>query len=122
MLNRSYIGIDNTSNNEWVIVQRVEGKTRLSKQFRNTPAEIVTLVKFIRDRCSRPKICLKSTSHTAINLINYISGIPDVEVVIMSEAGLMAHQTWLPTVRSTPQVQRTGSQAELLARCAERII
>jgi hypothetical protein len=104
------------------MVERVEGRTLFSKQFKNTSAGLVALVKFIRERCLRPKICLQSTRRSALNLIKYISTIPDVEVVLMSESGLRTHQTWLPKIQRTAFFPRNATQAELLACCAERVI
>lgn len=118
MSDRSYLGIEATENNEWIVVNQEQGETRWSAKFENTPEGLKSLVKLISDRCSRPKICVKSKSSLGLHLILYISSVTDIEVLLMSDAGLRVYQNWvpsLPTRTPTPQ-------AEILARCAERLI
>jgi len=120
MQSRSYIGIDSNDDNEWILALLADGETVFFRTFQNTTSELVELVRFICDHCSRPKICLKPTSRAALKLIKLIGGIPDVEVVLMSQAGLTMHQAWLRQSSSGASPQ--ASQAFMLARCAERMI
>ena len=121
MHSRSFLGIDTDTENDLVMVQRTEGRTLYSKHFQNTSADIRALVGFIRARCVRPRICLKATTSAAMKLLESLSGIPDVEVVFMSEAGLRMHRSLHASCGSAGRaVQNT--QAELLARCAERMV
>lgn len=116
MSDRSYLGIECTENNEWIVVSQEQGETRWSAKFDNSSEGLKSLVNFISNRCSRPKICVKSKNSLGLHLILYISSVTDIEVLLMSDAGLRVHRNWvanLPT--STPQ-------AEILARCAERLI
>ncbi len=116
---RSYIGIDNPDGNEWIVAVVTDGKTVVFRHFQNTSAELSELARFICAHCSRPKICLRPTGRAALKLIKLIGGIPDVEVVLMSRAGLTMHQSWL---RQDGAPAPQASQAFLLARCAERMI
>lgn len=117
----SYIGIDSTENNEWIVVLCVEGKISFSRPFKNIPIELDALVRFITERCVRPKICLRLTNRTVFELIKYIASVPDAEVMFMSEAGFKIHQNWLPKSMTIPY-QDNSCQAHLLACCAERIV
>lgn len=117
---RSYIGIDSRDGNEWTVALLGERQAVLFRSFKNTAPELAELARFICDHCHRPKICLKPSSRAALRLIKLIGGIPDVEVVLMSQAGLAMHQAWLR--QSSPAPSPQASQAFALARCAERII
>ena len=119
---RGFIGIERDSKSEWVVVKRVGAQLRQCKCFKDSPADIARLLQFIRENCERPKIGLRSTSRAALKLIRYISGIPDVEVVLISDAGLRTHRAWLPELMTHPFMQRSANHAETLARCAERMI
>jgi hypothetical protein len=122
MSGRSFIGIESDSNDGWVVVKRVGAQFRQCKFFKDSPADITRLLQFIRENCERPKIALRSTSHAALKLMNSISGIPAVEVVLISDVGLRAHRAWLPGLMAHPFMQRSANHAETLARCAERMI
>ena len=122
MPDQSFIGIDSTDDNEWIVVLWTDGKIIFSRPFKNTPSELGALVNFITERCASPKICLKPANPAALKLIKYVGGIPDVEVVLMSDAGLRMHRSWLPRATATRYSQNNSCQAYLLARCAERMI
>jgi hypothetical protein len=122
MNDRSYIGIDSTDNNEWIAVLWAEGKITFSRPFKNTPADLTALVLFITEHSTRAKICLKPTHPAIFTLLSYLSAIPDVEVMLMSEAGFKIHQTWLLRAIAAPLLQNNSSQAYLLACCAERMV
>lgn len=119
---RGFIGIECDSNSGWVVVKRVGAQVRQCKYFGDSPAGISKLLQFIRENCENPKIGLRSTSRAALKLLRYVSGIPDVEVVLISDAGLRAHRAWLPELMAHPYMQRSANHAETLARCAERMI
>ncbi|MDD5033730.1 MAG: hypothetical protein PHE55_03145 [Methylococcaceae bacterium] len=122
MADQSYIGIDSTENNEWVVVLWTAGRIIFSRPFKNTPLELGALVHFITEQCTRPKICLKPANPAALKLIKFIGGIPDVEVVLMSDAGLRMQRACLPRAVATPLTLDNPCQAYLLAFCAERMI
>ncbi len=122
MNERSYVGIDNTDKNEWIVVLWCDGKSVFSRPYRNTPAELEALVRFITERCDRPKICLNPAHPSAFELVKCISGIAGVEVVLMSNAGLRLHLDWLPSDTMAPVFQADSRRAYLLACCAERMI
>ncbi len=110
MNERSYVGIDNTDKNEWIVVLWSEGKRVFSRPYGNTPSELEALLRFIGERCDRPKICLNPTNPNAF------------EVVLMSNAGLRLHLDWLPRESTAPVFQANSRRAYLLACCAERMI
>ncbi|MDD4914003.1 MAG: hypothetical protein PHW13_03050 [Methylococcales bacterium] len=124
MNERSYVGIDRTDNNVWIVVLWNQGKFIFSRPFKNTVAELEALVRFITGRCERPKICLNPTNPATVKLVSMVADIPGVEVVLMSNAGLRLHQDWLPKNpdSDTPPFQHGSHKAYLLACCAERII
>jgi len=57
---QTYFGIDNDEN-EWLLVQRSEGKTVFLRRFKNTIDGLKELSKFIKSRCEKPRICIKAT-------------------------------------------------------------
>ena len=124
MNERSYVGIDKTDNNEWIVVLWAHGKAVFSRPFKNTPAEFEALARFITERCYIPKICLNPANPAVFNLVKFIGGIPGVEVVLMSNAGLRLHLDWLPrdTATTEPFFQNSSRRAYLLACCAELMI
>lgn len=122
MNERRDIGIDNTDKNEWIAVLWLEGKSIFSRPYKSTPSELEALVRFITERCDRPKICLNPAHPNAFELVKVISGIAGVEVVLMSNAGLRLHLDWLPRESSAPVFQANSRRAYLLACCAERMI
>ena len=124
MNERSYVGIDRTDNNEWIAVLWMHGRSIFSRPFKNTATELEALVRFITERCDRPKICLNLANPNAFNLISVIGRIPGVEVVLMSNAGLKLHLDWLPkdAAMTAPLFQTNSRRAYLLACCAERMI
>lgn len=122
MNERSYVGIDNTDKNEWIVVLWSEGKSVFSRPYGKTPSELEALVRFINERCDRPKICLNPTNPNAFDLVKFISSIVGVEVVLMSNAGLRLHLDWLPRESTAPVFQTHSRRAYLLACCAERMI
>jgi len=122
MNGRGFIGIECDQNAGWVAVKRVGDHIRQCRRFKDSPADIARLMQFIRESCARPKIGLRATSDAALKLIRYISGIPDVEVVLISDAGLRTHRAWLPDLMAHPYMQRSANHAETLARCAARMI
>jgi hypothetical protein len=124
MNERSYVGIDKTDNNEWIAVLWVNGQSVFSRPFKNTATEFTALVKFISERCHRPKICLNPVHPSAFALVGYLGQIPEVEVVLMSNAGLKLHLDWLPKqlTQTDSLFQTHTNRAYLLACCAERMI
>ena len=122
MSERSYIGIDKTDKNEWIAVLGDHGKFVFSRPFKDTQTELEALVRFISESCERPKICLNTANPSAFTLLKYVGGIPGVEVVLMSNAGVRLHLDWLPKEATVPMLLNSSSRACLLACCAERMI
>ena len=113
-------GLDNDEN-AWLLVQRSEGKTVLLRRFQNTIDGLNELSKFIKNRCEKPRIYIKSTGSAALSLLKTLCGIPNIEVMFVSQTGFKQYQTCLPksTVRNS---KATFYEAEMLANCAERMI
>ena len=122
MSDRSYLGIDHNDNNEWIVVLVTEGKIGFLQKFKNTSTDLVALVRFIGEHCSRPKICINPTSRAVLKLLKFIGDIPNVEVVLMSQAGLKMHRAWLTPANQTPSDHGDAGEAVMLARCAARMI
>ena len=118
MTHQTYFGLDNDEN-AWLLVQRSEGKTVFLRRFNNTLDGLRELSKFIKSRCEKPRVYIKSTGCAALSLLKYLCGIPDIEVMFVSQAGFKQYQTCLPksTVRNS---KATFCEAEILADCAER--
>lgn len=121
MASRDFIGIERNNQDEWVVVKRV-GTQRICKRFRDSPTDLVSLMSFLRDRCTRPKICLKAAGAASVKLMRYLCGIPEAEVLLISEQGLRVHKGWLAETSLHPYMQGSANHAETLARCAERLI
>jgi hypothetical protein len=119
---RGFIGIESDKRSGWMVVKRVGAQLRQCRRFADSPAERLRLVDFIRENCRSPKVGLRATSAAALGLLRSISGIPDVEVVLISEQGIRAHEAWLPELVAHPYMQTSANNAELLARYAERLI
>jgi len=122
MSDRSYLGIDHNGHNEWIVVLVAEGKIRFLRKFKNTQAELVALARFIGEHCARPKICVNPTRRAVLKLLKFIGKIPDVEVVLMSAAGLKMHRAWLTPANELPGDHGDTGEAVILARCAARMI
>ena len=120
MSSQTYFGIDNVEN-EWLLVQRIEGKAVFLQRFKNTINGLKALSKFIKSRCKKPRICIKSSGRAALNLLKYLCGIPDIEVMFVSQAGFKQFQTCLPK-GIMGNIKATHCEAEMLANCAERMI
>ena len=115
---QTYFGLDNDEN-EWLLVQRSEGKTVFLRQFKNTIDGLNELSKFIKSRCEKPRIYIKSTGSAALSLLKYLCGIPDIEVMLVSQAGFKQYQSCLPK-SIVSNSTATFCEAEMLANCAER--
>ena len=116
----TYLGIDNDKN-AWMLVQRSEGKTVFLRRFQNTIDGLDDLAKYIKSGCKKPRICIKSSGRATFDLLKYLYGIPDIEVMFVSQAGLKQYQTSLPnSIRKSSKV--AYGEAEILANCAERMI
>ena len=122
MSDRSYLGIDHNDHNEWIVVLVREGEIGFLQKFKNTQADLVALVGFIGEHCSRPKICINPTSRAVLKLLKFIGGIPNVEVVLMSAAGLKMHRAWLTPANETHSDHGDTGEAVMLARCAAHMI
>jgi len=122
MSDRSYLGIDHNDHNEWIVVLVTEGKIGFLQKFKNTQADLVALARFIGEHCSRPKICINPTSRAVLKLLKFIGDIPDVEVVLMSAAGLKMHRAWLAPTNAPFSDHGDTGEAVMLARCAARMI
>jgi hypothetical protein len=122
MPERSFIGIDHNDHHEWVVALVTEGKIGFVQKFKNTQADLLALVRFIGEHCQRPKICINPTSRAAIKMLKHLGGIPDVEVVMMSAAGLKLHRAWLSTTDAASPAQGHVEEAVMLAHCAQRMI
>jgi len=117
---QTYFGLDNDENS-WLLVQRSEGITVFLRRFKNTMDGLDELSKFIKSRCEKPRIYIKSTGCVALGLLKYLCGIPGIEVVFISPAGFKQYQSCLPKniIRNS---KATSFEAEILADCAERMI
>jgi hypothetical protein len=116
---QTYFGLDNDEN-AWLLVQRSEGKTVFLGQFKNTTDGLTELSIFIKSRCQKPRIYIKSTGSVALSLLKYLCGVPDIEVMFVSQAGFNQYQSCLP--KSIVKNSNTTSyEAEVLAVCAERM-
>lgn len=120
MTHQTYFGLDNNEN-AWLLVQRCDGQTVFLRRFNDTLEGLNELSKFIKIHCEKPRIYIKSTGCTALNLLKYICGIPDIEVMFVSQAGFKQYQICLAkTIVSPPKT--AISEAEILAECAEHAI
>lgn len=120
MIPRTYFGLENNEN-AWLLVQRSDGKTVFIRQFNNTQGGFNELSKAIKSCCEKPRVYIKSTGNAALSLLKTLCGIPDIEVMFVSQAGFKQYQTYLPsrTVKNSAVMFR---EAEVLADCAERMI
>jgi hypothetical protein len=121
MASRDFIGIELSNQNEWIVVKRA-GTDRTCQRFRDSPTDMAALMTFLRDRCTRPKICLKAAGDASVRLVGYLGGIPDAEVLLISDEGLQVHKARLASTTLHPYMQGSANAAETLARCAERLI
>jgi hypothetical protein len=126
MSERTYIGIENNNNDAWHVVLLTAHGSVASGVFENTPQDIVAFSKHIAEYCIKPKICLKWRDAGIFELISVISGIPDVEVILMSEAGFNLQNNWISHNKKEPDISKPASAsltlANQLAHCAKRFI
>ena len=118
---QSYFGLDRENDNSWVLVQYLEGNVVLVQRFGDTLDDMRSLERFIRDRSGRPRICIKLSNDSAFKLVEHLGSIPDVEVILVYEAGFRYYQNGLPKTQSSLSSANTF-HAGMLARCAERMI
>jgi hypothetical protein len=64
---QTYFGLENDKN-AWLLVLRSEGKTVFLQQFKNTMEGLNELSKFIKSRCEKPRIYIKSTGRATLNV------------------------------------------------------
>ncbi len=121
MARQSYFGLDTDDDHLWTLAQCIDGKTIVLQRFRNTLDGLSAIERFIRDQSGRPRICIKLSNASTLNLVEYLSGIPGVEVILINEVGFQKYQLWSSTPKQTPSLENPF-RAEILARCAERII
>jgi len=118
---QTYFGLDRENGNSWVLVQCLEGNVVFLQRFRDTVDGLHSLEKFIRDRSGRPRICVKLSNDSAFKLVEHLGGIPNVEVILVSDAGFRHYQTGLPKAKPNPSSANT-LHAEMLAHYATRMI
>ncbi len=114
MHRESYFGVD-VANSWVVVVQREKGKNLLQRRFENTADGLLSLLKAIRDRAIKPKVCIRSAGRTAVNLALHLYGIPSAQIMLISDHGLQ--HTGATRVKAGHE-----AVAEALARYAERMI
>jgi hypothetical protein len=126
MSERTYIGIENHDNHAWRVVLLTAQGSVVSGTFENTPQDIVAFSNYISENCIKPKICLKWHDTGVLQLMSFFSNIPDVEVILMSEAGFNMHNNWIShTKKETDTGKSTSASLTLasqLAHCAKRFI
>ncbi|QWF72301.1 hypothetical protein KEF85_07605 [Methylomonas paludis] len=123
MDSRSYVGIDKTDTQEWIVVIWEQGVCRFSSTFPDTASAPAAILDFICRRCDKPKVCVNPGYPGSFNLIAHLSCIPGAEVILLSKAGLSLHLNWLPKSVNLAAANAAQSQrAVLLAGCAERMI
>jgi len=120
MTHQTYFGIDNDEN-AWLLVQRSEGRTIFLRRFKNSIDGLNELSKFIKSRCEKPRIYIKSTGSAALSLLKMLCGIPYAEVMFVSQAGFKQYQNCLQKSVAGNSTENF-CEAELLADCAERKI
>lgn len=120
MIPRACFGLENDEN-AWLLVQRSDGKTVFLRRFKNTLGGLNELSNTIKSRCKKPRVYIKSTGNAALSLLKILCGIPDIEVMFVSQEGFKQYQICLPhgIVRNAAMTFR---EAEILADCAERMI
>ncbi|MDP2903590.1 MAG: hypothetical protein Q8N96_10860 [Methylovulum sp.] len=117
---QTYFGLENNEN-AWLLVQRSEGKTVFLRRFKNTIDGLNELAKYIKSRSEKPRIYIKSTGCAALSILKTLCGIPDIEVMFVSQAGFKQYQTCLPKGNVRNSIA-TFCEAEILADYAERMI
>jgi hypothetical protein len=122
MSERTYIGIENNNNNAWRVVLLTAQGIAISGTIENTSQDIVAFAKYISQHCIKPKICLKWHDAGVFELIAVLSDIPDVEVILMSEAGFNLHNNWISYNKKEPEANKSITLANQLAHCAKRFI
>lgn len=122
MSERTYIGIENHDSHSWHVVVLTEQGAVISGIFENTHQDISAFSQYLSQHCIKPKICLKWKDAGVLQLISIISTIPDVEVIIMSEAGFRLHNNWMSHSRKEVAIDKTLALANQLAHCAKRLI
>ncbi|QFY43819.1 hypothetical protein F6R98_15260 [Candidatus Methylospira mobilis] len=122
MSERTYIGIENQNNHAWRVVLLTEQGSIVSGIFENTSLDIAAFCKYISEYCIKPKICLKWRDAGVFELISVISSIPDVEVILMSEAGFKLHNDWIAHNKNELDIKKSLTLANQLAYCAKRFI
>jgi hypothetical protein len=126
MSERTYIGIEKHNDHEWHVVLLTAQGSVVSGIFENTPQDVAAFSSYISEHCIKPKICLKWRDAGVFELISVISAIPDIEVILMSEAGFNLQNNWIGHNKKEPDTSKPASAsltlANQLAHCAKRFI
>jgi len=122
MIPESCFGIDIVDDRWLVVAQRQDGKSVPCKRFDNTTDGFASLLKFIRDTAAKPKVCIKSAGRTALTIALRLCGIPQAEVILLSHDGLQQIKSRAQSIGTKISEADHMVAAEILARCAERMI
>lgn len=122
MSERTYIGIENHDGHSWHVVALTEQGAVISGILEITRQDIIAFSQYLTQNRIKPKICLKWNDADVFQLIPIISAIPDVEVIIMSEAGFRLHNNWMRHCIKDLDRDKALTLAGQLAHCAKRLI
>ncbi len=120
MVPESCFGID-IADGKWLVAERRAGKTSYCGSFENNERGLTTLLQCIQTRATKPRVCIAPTGRAALALALHLCKIPEVEVTLLSAAGLRHHRARLPGFE-TRGAEGKLVPAEALARTAERMI
>lgn len=125
MTTQGYFGLDSDDGKSWLLVQRFNDRTTLKRRFEHSLNGFNAMVKYIQHCCQRPRLCIHS-SPFALSLIKYLGRISDIEVILVSAAGMRQFHA-LP-LHSAPPAANADTfhpcefQATKLAQYAQRMI
>lgn len=122
MILKDCFGVDIVDGRWLVVAQQRNGGKLFQRRFRNSAGGLKSLVASIRTQTTKPKVCIKSVGDTALNLALQLSSLPEAEVILLSSQGLQHTASHCPRAAPLSPVSKEPSPAEVLARCAERII
>lgn len=121
MATQNYFGLTSDDGSFWTLVQRHEWKNACVKTFRNTLEGLNDLVEYIRNRFSRPRIAIASSQKHAFSLLKFLCGIPDAEVMFVSDIGYRQYQVRVAD-NGSGLSRRPSHKAHILAQCAQHMI
>ena len=105
MARQACFDLDREDEYSWILAKCIERKAIVLQRFRNTVDGLISMKRFIRDQPLRTRICIRLSNDYTLKLLEYLNGIPEVEIILIYEAGFQQYKMWVSKPSQTPSVK-----------------